>query len=116
MGTAFEFKTPDVNSCVILEQYGDINCSGEAIGEVEFSTYDEPGSLCYHDATMEADGFDYAVQDQYCNGDSEFVQTVYLDKTCDGTHSVQTYSKDTCLYGMKLKACANTLCEYIEDE
>jgi len=115
-----QFKTPELDSCVILEQYGDITCSGEPIGEVEMTTYSSTGSICYHDQTMDALEYSFAVEDQYCDfsdgNNLKFFQTVFLDTTCSGTHLDQVYSTDECTFGLKLKSCIPTKCEYIESE
>ena len=115
-----QFNRPMPDSCVILEQYGDITCSGEPIGEVKFTTYSATGSTCYHDKTMDTPEYSYAVEDQYCDfSDGEnlkFFQTVFLDTTCSGTHLDQVYITNECTFGLKLKSCIPTKCEYIEPE
>ena len=115
-----QFKTPDLDSCVVLEQYGDITCSGEPIGEIELTTWSETGSTCYHDKSMETPEYSFAVEDQYCDFTDEnnvkFFQTVFLDPTCSGSHSEQVFSTDSCTFGLKLKSCTPTICENIESE
>lgn len=98
--------TLSLSKCVTLDVYGDHQCSGHPLRALTFSSFDEPGSACYHDSTMVG----YSVKNQYCTATS-FEQEVFSGSSCDSWWNYimgpqkQVFTADACLYGLKFVSC-----------
>lgn len=116
----FSADVAELDSCVILYQYDNIECTGDPIGRVQFTTASQPGSLCEHDESMEMDKMYFSVGDQYCTEDGDgalvFKQSLYAGKNCEELKDVQEIRADTCTLGSKLETCIRVPCEQLGDE
>lgn len=98
------------DACVTLQIYRDDTCVGNPVREMAFPTWTQPGSPCYHDATMGK----MSVKDQYCNPDTgNWHETVFVgSETCDisqpswwQTITNLTFATHSCVGGVSLKMC-----------
>merc|ERR1712048_263538 len=87
----------DHPATVTIMKYETADCSGTP-RLMKLPAGVRKGSGCWSTLT-------YSVNNQYCDTDGKFKQTVYAGPDCSGNRTVQVLGTDSCMDSIKLAKC-----------